>query len=95
MVINEIMPSWGFTYKTVAFNWLKLTGTGKPVKVVGYFFFNSQELCLFGVRGRPTRLHVGTEVKVDSLLAEVRVKHSQSLTQRGSVLISCSRIVKE
>lgn len=62
---------------TVAFNWLKLTVNDKPAKVMGRYFFNAQELCLFGVRGRVTRIHAGHSTKVDTLILERRVRHSQ------------------
>ena len=75
--INEVLPAWGFSYKTVAFQWLKLTSKGNPVKVMGYYFFNSTEICLFGVRGKLSGIHAGLSTKVDSLIMEERIRHSQ------------------
>jgi len=77
VAISKVIPSWGFEYKTVGFNWLKLTSRGNPAKVMGYYFFNSTELCLFATRGRPSRIHAGLHIKVDTLVIEERVRHSQ------------------
>ena len=77
VAINKVIPSWGFEYKTVGFNWVKLTNRGNPIKVMGYYFFNSTELCLFATRGKPSRIHAGLHIKVDTLVMEERVRHSQ------------------
>lgn len=71
------MPAWGFEYSTVAFQWLKQTSKGNPASVMGYYFMNSVELCLLGVRGKPTKIHAGLRTKIHSLVEEVRVRHSQ------------------
>lgn len=52
----EVMEAWGFSYKTVAFNWIKRN------KKADSFFWGggswtraNSELCLLGVRGKPKR----------------------------------------
>lgn len=77
LAIEQVIPSWGFKYQTKAFNWLKLTTKGNPVKVMGRYFFSSTEDCLFCVRGKVSNIWAGMSTKVDSLIQEQRVRHSQ------------------
>lgn len=52
----EVMKAWGFTYKTVAFNWVKQNETGKGLHWgMGYWTRANAELCLLGTRGSPQR----------------------------------------
>ena len=50
-----VMGRWGFTYRTVAFHWIKQTKSGAPSLGLGYWTRANPEICLFGTRGRPTR----------------------------------------
>lgn len=51
----ELMRAWGFVYKTVAFNWVKLNRNGKPYMGMGHYTRANAELCLLGVRGSMPR----------------------------------------
>lgn len=51
----EVMSRWGFEYKTLAFNWRKLTVNGKDTFGQGYYTRGSTELCLLGTKGSPGR----------------------------------------
>ncbi len=70
-----IMGVWGFSYKTVAFTWIKMTKGGTPCFGLGHYTRPATELCLMGVRGK-----IAGAVKSHSVrqvvLAE-RGKHSQ------------------
>lgn len=52
----ELIEAWGFKYKSIAFQWLKLNKSGK-----GYFFGlgrwtrGNTEPCLLAVKGKPSR----------------------------------------
>jgi N6-adenosine-specific RNA methylase IME4 len=46
------MKAWGFEYVTVAFNWIKIDSTFKPMMGVGNYTRPSSEPCLLGARGR-------------------------------------------
>lgn len=52
----EVIKKWGFKYKTIGFQWIKLNKSGK-----GYFFGlghwtrGNTECCLIGVKGKPKR----------------------------------------
>jgi N6-adenosine-specific RNA methylase IME4 len=60
----ELIRSWGFAYKTVAFVWLKTTRKAKAVGLdgdglhwgMGYYTRANAELCLIATRGSPLRL---------------------------------------
>ncbi len=52
-----VMAAWGFTYKTVAFVWVKLNkNNGQPVWGLGHWTRANAELCLLGTRGSPKRV---------------------------------------
>ena len=52
----QVIEAWGFKYKTIAFQWIKLNKSGK-----GYFFGlgrwtrGNTEPCLLAVKGKPSR----------------------------------------
>ncbi|HYE58162.1 MAG TPA: MT-A70 family methyltransferase [Rhodothermales bacterium] len=48
----DTMRAWGFTFKTVAFTWVKLNEDGTPFKGLGYYTRANAEICLLGTRGK-------------------------------------------
>ena len=52
----EVMESWGFHYKTIAFTWVKKTSNNNLSLMVGGWTVKCTELCLLGVRGKPHKL---------------------------------------
>ena len=71
----NLIEAWGFKFKTIAFNWLKKTVTGKNAFVMGNWTNKSSEICLLGIKGRP---HVFVQSrKVRQLVEAVRRKHSE------------------
>ena len=52
----RLIDAWGFTYKTVAFTWMKTTKDGQPDFGMGYWTRKSSELCLLATQGKPDRL---------------------------------------
>lgn len=69
----EVIPAWGFKYKTVGFTWAKVTKAGGPNFGNGHYTRPASELCLLGIRGRP-------EVKshsVRQLIIAQRREHSR------------------
>lgn len=70
----ELIRTWGFTYKTIAFQWIKLNRSGK-----GYFFGlgrwtrGNTEPCLLATLGRPHRINNSISQLVFSPLRQ----HSQ------------------
>ena len=69
----EVIKSWGFTYKTVGFTWMKMYSNGKPVCGLGYWTRANAEICLLATRGKPKRINKGV---YQAILAPQR-KHSQ------------------
>ncbi len=70
----QVIDAWGFKYKTIAFQWIKLNRSGK-----GYFFGlgrwtrGNTEPCLLAVRGKPSR----KDNAVSQLIMEPLGVHSE------------------
>ncbi len=70
----EVIEAWGFKYKTIAFQWIKLNKKGK-----GYFYGlgrwtrGNTECCLLATKGKPKR----KSAKVFQIIEEPLTKHSQ------------------
>lgn len=75
-LINEIMKAidhWGFTYKTCAFSWIKITQSNQPAMGQGYWTRANSEFCLLATKGKPKRL----SADVRQGIIEVRRDHSR------------------
>lgn len=51
----EVIESWGFTFKTVAFTWIKKNQTGQIFFGLGYWTRANAEFCLLATKGSPKR----------------------------------------
>jgi len=71
----EIMKAWGFTYKTIAFVWIKKHKSGKQVKMLSPWTMKGMELCLLGTRGAMTKHK--KDNTVSQIVEAVRGRHSQ------------------
>ena len=74
----EVISSWGFTYKTVGFYWVKENKTkdiftSRFWKGTGYWTRANPEICLLGTRGKPKRIGFN----VDKLVIANRNIHSK------------------
>lgn len=65
----HVIESWGFKYKTCAFNWTKIGGRIG----LGYWTRQQSEYCLLATRGKPKRLHAD----VRQAILEPRREHSR------------------
>jgi N6-adenosine-specific RNA methylase IME4 len=83
----EVIEAWGFTYKTVAFTWIK-TNSASPgfFTGLGYWTRCNPEQCLLATRGRPQRLHKD----VQQLIVAPRREHSR---KPGEVRARIQRLV--
>ena len=65
----SVMESWGFTYKTCGFNWVK-RNKKKDTYFMGLGFWtrSNSEVCLIGTKGHPKRVS-----KVVSQICDARV----------------------
>ena len=73
----KVMKQWGFSFKTVAFSWVKTTSKGKFVANLGRYTMGSTEICLLGTRGNmPPKSH-----SVRQLIIAERTIHSRKPTE--------------
>ena len=70
----RVMQAWGFTYKTIAFPWLKTTKTGKLAWGMGHYSRANAEIVLLGKRGKGVPV---IDHGVHSVVMSERMKHSQ------------------
>lgn len=49
----NVLKKWGFSYKTVAFTWVKKTKNNKEHFGMGFWTRANPEICLLGVKGKP------------------------------------------
>lgn len=75
----ELGRTWGFTYKTRAFSWLKMKADFSAPRIgMGYWTRKESEFCLLFTRGRPPRLDKGVrEVMFGDTVAAQRREHSR------------------
>jgi N6-adenosine-specific RNA methylase IME4 len=83
-----VLEAWGFTYKTNLV-WLKVRRDGGPDgRGVGFYFRNTTELVLFGVRGKMRTLAPGRR-QVNVLRTRKR-EHSRKPDELYALIESCS-----
>jgi len=73
LLMLEVTAAWGFTYKTCAFDWMKVTKKGEPAMGMGKWARLNTEACLLATRGHPKRLHGD----VRQAILEPRREHSR------------------
>ncbi len=67
----KVMQAWGFTYKTVAFVWIKENKSGWGTFMgMGYYTRSNTEICLLGTRGNPKRVSANVRQTVFSPLRQ-------------------------
>lgn len=71
----ELMHTWGFTYKTIAFVWSKHSSNGRELYTLGAWTMKNCELCLLGTRGKMLQYKQANNVL--SLCKAERLRHSQ------------------
>lgn len=63
----EVMAAWGFTYKTVAFNWVKRNKVSDSWFLgMGNYTRAGSELCLLGIKGKSKRVSASVYQVVDT-----------------------------
>jgi len=71
----EVLESWGFKYKTIAFVWLKKYNTGTRVYNFAPWTLKSTEICLLGIKGRMSKYKTCNNIK--QLVEAERTEHSK------------------
>lgn len=70
----QTIERWGFTYKTIGFNWVKTNKKNdKPFFGVGYYTKSNAEVCLFATKGKMKPI----SNKVSSAIISPISKHSE------------------
>ena len=85
----EVMEEWGFTYKTNMI-WHKIRKDGGPDgRGVGFYFRNTTEIILFGVRGKNARTLAPGRTQVNIIRSQKR-EHSRKPDELYEIIESCS-----
>ena len=69
----EVIKAWGFTYKTLGFNWYKENQNRALFLGMGYWTRSNSEYCFLATKGHPKR--IGTNVF--QIVRYPRLKHSE------------------
>ncbi|MGB9615878.1 MAG: MT-A70 family methyltransferase [Desulfomonilaceae bacterium] len=84
----SVMSAWGFHYKTNIV-WYKIRKDGGPDgRGVGFYFRNTTEMVLFGVRGRMRTMSAGRR-QVNVIAAQKR-EHSRKPDELYGIIEKCS-----
>lgn len=67
------IQAWGFHYKTIAFQWVKMNKNGTYFMGLGRWTRGNTECCLLATRGHPHRINAG----ISQLIVSPREKHSK------------------
>ncbi len=85
----QVMQEWGFTYKTNII-WHKVRKDGGPDgRGVGFYFRNTTELVLFGVRGKKARTLPPGRSQVNIIRTQKR-EHSRKPDELYDIIEACS-----
>jgi N6-adenosine-specific RNA methylase IME4 len=85
----EVMRAWGFNYKSNII-WHKIRKDGGPDgRGVGFYFRNTTEVVLFGVRGKNARTLAPGRRQVN-LIATRKREHSRKPDELFDIIESCS-----
>ena len=75
----ELIPTWGFTYKTVAFTWIKQNKKSDGIFTgMGYYTRSNAEYCLLATRGKVLERKSHS---VSSVVISHIERHSQKPTE--------------
>lgn len=71
----ELIPHWGFKYKTLGFDWVKTYKSGKLFVGCGHYTRSNPEPCLLAVRGKGLKR---VDASVLSVIMEPKIRgHSE------------------
>lgn len=85
----EVMTSWGFTYKSNIV-WHKVRKDGGPDgRGVGFYFRNTTELILFGVKGKNARTLAPARSQVN-IIRTMKREHSRKPDELYDIIEACS-----
>lgn len=62
----RVIEAWSFTYKSIAFQWVKYRDNGRAFYGTGRWTRGNSEPCLIATRGKPKRQHLGISQLVET-----------------------------
>ena len=74
-IVKELFSSWGFTYKTCGFTWVKVSSKGNIFYNLSRYTLKSTELCFIGIKGKLKNLKKSHKIK--NLVFAERTVHSK------------------
>ena len=69
----DVIKAWGFTYKTVAFTWVKKNRKNENFMGMGWYTRANAEICLIAKKGKPKVLNHG----IRQIIESIPEKHSK------------------
>jgi len=72
-VALDVVAAWGFKYKTIGFNWVKTSKSGRPAIGVGHYTRANAEVCLIGIKGKPKVV----DHSISNIIMAPREEHSK------------------
>ena len=85
----DVMSSWGFKYKSNII-WQKIRKDGEPDgRGVGFYFRNTTEVLLFGVKGKNVRTLKPGRTQVNVIKSRKR-EHSRKPDEQYKIIEGCS-----
>ena len=85
----EVIRAWGFTYKTLGFNWVKKNKKGGNFIGMGWYTRSNAEVCLIATKGR---VHI-LDHSISSIVESVPEKHSRKpIIVRDLIVRLCGRL---
>lgn len=85
-----LMKGWGFTYKTIAFTWVKKNNNGTPFLGMGSYTRANAEYCLLGVSGKGLKIQ---DHGISSIVETGTLSHSEKPTiVRDSISRLCGDV---
>ena len=89
----DVIKSWGFMYKTVAFTWVKRNKKSPGYFVgCGHWTRANAEICLLATRGHPKRVSKSVRQIVDTPLGQHSAKPSEVRTRIVELMGDLPRI---
>ena len=84
----DVMKAWGFTYKTNII-WHKVRKDGEPDgRGVGFYFRNTTEILLFGIKGSIRTLDPGRSQV--NIIRTMKQEHSRKPDEQYDIIEKCS-----
>ena len=69
----ELIKAYGFTFKTIAFTWVKTNKDNSLFTGLGYWTRSNAEICILATRGKPKRV----SKRVHQVIMSKRGRHSE------------------